>query len=145
MLITHSERNAKRHSLSCHKVFQTFNIEREIEIKIKGKRKQPQLHLSCALSLLYMASSIDVKKQTPHLIFKQYEWERKRGQGGPLSLSLLFLTRGPSSCCHQIPSSIFTSTTRLRNFLPFFFFILRVCLIFFLLMKYYFYRIAIEF
>jgi len=61
------------------------------------------------------------KKQTPHLIFKQYEWERKRGQGGPLSLSLLFLTRGPSSCCHQIPSSIFTSTTRLRNFLAFFF------------------------
>ena len=42
---------------------------------LKSKRKQP--HLSCSLSLLYTASSM--KKQTPHLIFNQYESENERG------------------------------------------------------------------
>jgi hypothetical protein len=74
-----------------------------------------------------MASSIDVKKQTPHMIFNQYEWERKRGQADNSKVLFLFpcffLTRGASSCCHQIPSSIFTSTTRLRKKFPCFFFL----------------------
>jgi hypothetical protein len=49
-------------------IFQTSTIESEI----KSKRK----HLSCSLPLLYMSYSM--KKQTPHLIFIQYESEKER-------------------------------------------------------------------
>ena len=66
----------------CHKVFQTSNIESEIKSKMK--------HLSCSHSLLYMAYSM--KKQTPHLIFNQYESVKERCQGGP-SIFCSFLSR----------------------------------------------------
>jgi hypothetical protein len=59
----------------CNKVFQTSNMKSEI--KSKSRRK----HLSCSLPLLYTAYSM--KKQTPHLVFNQYESEKERGQGGP--------------------------------------------------------------
>jgi len=62
----------------CQKVFQTSNIERNKNKNKKEKEKETTRNLSCALSVLHMASSIDVKKQTLHLIFNQYEWERKR-------------------------------------------------------------------
>jgi len=68
----------------CNKVFQTSNIESEI--KSKSKRK----HLSCSLPLLYLAYSM--KKQTPHLIFNQYESEKDRGQGGPLNILFFYVS-----------------------------------------------------
>jgi hypothetical protein len=75
------QRNAKMHSkhevFYCYKVFQTCNIEREFFFFFKKKKQKETARLSCSLSLLYMASSM--KKQTPHLIFIQYESENERG------------------------------------------------------------------
>jgi hypothetical protein len=77
--------------------FKIKNIEREIknENKKRSKRKQPPPHLSCSLSLLYMASSMKIANTPFEYIIKERKKERK------------------------IPSSILT-TTRLRNSLLFF-------------------------
>jgi len=82
-------------------LFKIKNIEREIKIKIKKGAKGNNPHLSCSLSLLYMASSIKIANTPFEYIIKERKKERK------------------------IPSSILT-TTRFRNSLLFIFLYVRV-------------------
>ena len=83
--------------------------------KLEYYKKNKSLNLKHLLLKTYLNvcfpslhGLVDEKGKHPILIFNQYEWERKRGQADKgSSLSLLFLTRGASSCCHQIPCSVF--------------------------------------
>jgi len=90
----------------CNKVFQTSNMKSEI--KSKSRRK----HLSCSLPLLYTAYSM--KKQTPHLVFNQYESEKERGQGGP-RIFCSFMSRSLGQTILTHCSSCLPSLFRLLN------------------------------